>query len=120
MKLDVTDLRCRHEWQVPHRPWHIKFGGRLFGHDTSVEEAMEKPATVALVAIDPYLRAVLPFGAVIVALDVLRAPPAGRDPFRPPRADDQTVLSIPHHTDRRTIRNRRSHIDWLGSAQESQ
>ena len=61
---------------------------------TSVEEAVEKPATVALIAIDPGVRAVLPFGAVIVALDVLRSPPAGRDPLRPPRADHQTVLSF--------------------------
>ena len=60
----------------------------------SVEKAVQKPATVALVAIDPYLRAVLPFGAVIVALDVLRAPPARRDPLRPPRADHETILVL--------------------------
>ena len=66
----------------------------MFGHDASVEEAVEEPATVALVAIDPDLRAVLPFGAVIVALDVLRSPPARRDPLRPPGADHGTVLSF--------------------------
>ena len=85
----------------------------------SVEKAMQKPATVALVAINPDVRSVFPFDAVIVALDVLRSPPARRDPFRPPRADDETVLSIPHHADRRTVGNDRGHIDRQRSVQKS-
>jgi hypothetical protein len=84
MKLNIRDRRCGRGSQVSYGRLRIEFGMRLFWHDRSVEKAVEKPATIALVVIHPDLCAVFPFRAVIVALDVLRAPPTRRDPFRPP------------------------------------
>ncbi len=120
MKLDITDQRRLHGMKIPRQVRHVKFRGRLFGHGESIEETVEEPSAVAPVAIDPNVRAVFPFGAVIVAFDVLSAPPTRCDPLRPPGADDTTALPVPHHPQRRTIGDNRSHINRLRYFKESE
>src|SRR6476620_9689708 len=96
----------------------MELGKWLFGHGRSIGETVQKPATVFLVAIDPYLREILTLGAVVVALAVLSFPPAGGDAFRSPGAYYPTILFLQNHAERRTIRNDRSHINRLRDAKQ--
>ena len=120
MKLDITDRRCCPGERIRDRRRGIKLGVLLFRHDASLEEAVQEPTTAAPIAKDPRVRTVLPLGAVIVALDVLRAPPARRDPFRSPGAHHAAILRSPGHTNRRAVGNDRDHRNRLRNAQQSE
>src|SRR5438132_6073211 len=74
---------------------------------SSVEDSMEKPAAVIPAPKNPETIAEMSHDHVVVALDVVPAPPAGLDTFRTPGAVDPVVFARPAEPDRRTIRNER-------------
>src|SRR5262249_44379368 len=77
----------------------------------SIKASMQKPSAVIQAAKNPETRALFGFDDVIIALDVLAAPPAGRDALRPPRALDRVFFGPRPHTQRSPAGNDRHDRD---------
>src|SRR5437879_6650834 len=80
--------------------------------------SVQKPALVAARSKQPESFAGRRFHEVVIAVDVVVAPPAGFDALRPPALGDDVILSVPLKSQRRPAGNDRHRRERRGARGE--
>src|SRR5579872_4965213 len=91
-------------WAVLHNPYGVFLGSvsrrRVTRRFASLKCPVQKPPTGIVLAKQPEALAGGCFNAIVIALDVGPAPPAGIDSFRPPTVRNDVLRPVPVKSDR--------------------